>query len=270
MSKLSMFNHSSLLKQGFKLLKFGFSFSLIMFVLSCEKQGKSTAFKSDFVNKSTATLIGSEYAVNSKHDWHITDNRIECLVSTEDRKMYLLTRQLSDQKGDLEMQVSLGFFNNKITSSNLNWAGFNIGFQGALKQLDGKANDNKGINLGVCTNGSLFIGNPSPNKKNDLVVDQLPKGLNLVLTIRPNGETYTLLAAIYNKETGALLSKVSKKQVMPNELTGRLALVSNFENLGNPKLYRKKSVWFSDWNMRGSKIIVNSDELEHKNEIKRN
>ncbi|WOD42876.1 hypothetical protein [Hwangdonia lutea] len=270
MTKLSVFNRSRALKLGFKLIKLSFSFSLIIFIFNCENQDRSSAFKSNLANKSVAGLIGSEYAVNSRHEWNIANNRIECLVSTEDRKMYLRTHQLSDQKGDLEMRVNLGFYNNKITSSNINWAGFNIGFQGPFKQNLDKPNDNNGINLGVCTNGTLFIGDPGPNQKNDLVIDQLSQGISLVLTIQPDGETYTLLAAIYNRETGALLSKVSKKQVMPNELSGRLALVSNFENLGNPKLYKEKSVWFKDWNVRGSKVIKSPNNLEQQNEIKRN
>ena len=43
------------------------------------------------------------------------------------RKIHLLTRKLGNQNGDLEMKVRIGFFNNKISSLNKNWGGFQIG-----------------------------------------------------------------------------------------------------------------------------------------------
>ncbi|MDO5980175.1 hypothetical protein [Flavivirga spongiicola] len=236
----------------------------LLLVISCKGEA-DTNFKSDFANIKKHAVIGSKYEANSIQEWQISNNRMECLVSKENRNIRLLTRQLSEQKGDLEMRVRLGFFNDKISTLNKNWAGFSIG----LKEQFNDHRDNvifaKSLNIGVCTNGALFIGAPSPNHKNEKVIEKLSKGVDLVLTVIPIGNTYTLYVSIYDIETRILLSKISKKEVTSDQLIGDLVLVSNFENLKDDKDNNTKSVWFKNWGISGSKIITRSKKSVNNN-----
>lgn len=242
-----------------KILQKLFIMGLMLQVVSCnEKEVDLTTFKSNFTNQTSQVLNSSEYRLSPIDDWQVANNRMECLVSGKNRNVHLLTRELSKKEGNLEMQVDLGFFNNQISNSNKNWAGFCITSKDMLSDTDVY---NSSLNIGVSTNGTLFIGEPGPNHKNQKVIEKLSKGLNLIFTIEPNGKTYSLYVSINDMETGTLLSKISKKGVMPNQLIGNLVLVSNFEDDVNKNTLNKKSVWFKNWEIRGAKLEIKKENL---------
>lgn len=236
-------------------------FSIIWF--SCDINEGNEMFESDFEGIDTPTFVGSEYRPNSINDWQVSDSRMECLVSDENRNLKLLTRELGSQSGTLEMTVRVGFFNQTLSNRNNNWAGFSIGSKGEFLNYGNRAKLYNGIKIGVCTNGALFIGEPSPNHKNEEVVNALHKGLDLKIVVTPIKNHYTIDFSTFDIATGKVLASISKKYVTKDCLTGDLTLVSNFESKKSGKENNVKSVWFEDWIIEGTKL----NSLEKKTAI---
>jgi hypothetical protein len=226
---------------------------LSIILSGCNKE-EDAMFKSDFGDIETPTLAGSEYRPTALKDWQVSDDRMECLVSNENRNLQLLTRELGNQRGTLEMTVRVGFFNQALSNRNNNWAGFSIGSKGEFLNYGNRAKLYDGIKIGVCTNGALFIGEPSPNHKNQEVINALPKGLDLKIVVTPIKNYYTIDFSTFDISTGKVLASISKKQVTKDWLMGDLVLVSNFESREPGKENNAKSVWFEDWIIKGTKL----------------
>lgn len=242
-------------------MKTNISYKTVFFLLvflstiftGCNKEG-SERFESDFGGIETPTLAGTEYRPTALKDWQVSDNRIECLVSDKNRNLQLLTRELGGQSGNLEMTVRVGFFNQTLSNRNNNWAGFSIGSKGEFLNYGKRAKPYNGIKIGVCTNGALFIGEPSPNHKNQEVINALPKGLDLKIVVTPIKNHYTIDFSTFDISTGKVLASISKKYVTKDRLMGDLVLVSNFESKEPGKENNAKSVWFEDWIIKGTKL----------------
>jgi alkaline phosphatase D len=235
---------------------FFLAFSMLIFI-SCKKEENNLAyFKSDFNKISQQSIAGSDYWADSLEDWQFANNRIECLVSSENRNIHLLTRHLSAEPGNLEMSVRMGFLNTTISSSNKNWAGFTIGSKEQFNNYDDNTVFGKGINIGICTNGALFIGHPSLNHNNEPLISSLKKAVDLKILVSYHQNKYTIDFSVIDAETNQIVSNISRKNISPNQLTGNLVLVSNFENKLGETVNHTKSVWFQDWEIKGSKVAI--------------
>ncbi|TXD46765.1 hypothetical protein [Polaribacter sp. IC073] len=222
--------------------------------MSCIKEHHlNTDYKIDFINKEISTVSELKYWTKDANEWQIENNRIECLVSCLDRKIHLQTTKLSSEDATVEMKIRLGFLNDEITSLNKNWAGFHIGYKNNLLN-DNLENFNKGINIGVCTNGALFIGSPSPNQKNQKIINNLKKGLDLKVLITNTNNLYKIDFSVLEVKTGEVLGRISKKDIASEEILGDLSLISSFQNPEKNKVNNNKSVWFQHWEIKGSKV----------------
>ena len=235
-------------------------FFFIFLISGCSNSvTDSLTFKSDFKHIVTRTWIGPEYWANPIQDWQVSNDRIECLVSNENRNVHLLTRQLDLKTGELEMSVELGFFNKTESETNKNWAGFSIGSRGKFNDFRDNAINGKGINIGVSTNGSLFIGKPSLNNRNLKVLNLLSRGILLKVNATPNGDYYSINFSIHNIETGNVLASISKDKISKEELVGDFVLVSNFMSLRKGEINTNKSVWFKNLKISGTKVSHHND-----------
>lgn len=230
--------------------------SLFILISNCNKENKfaKTNYKSDFSKINTTALPKFEYETENTAEWQIRNNKIECLVSNKNRKISLKTRQLGNQDGNLEMTVRLGFYNDKISSLNKNWAGFHIGSKSNFQNTH--SDTRKGINIGMCTNGALFIGAPSPNHKNNTIIKALKKGVHLKMSISNHLDNYTIDFSVLDSTNKKVLGRISKKDITKEQITGNLALISSFENV-EPNVQKPiKSVWFQDWEIKGTKVAL--------------
>lgn len=223
----------------------------------CDKKDNLVQFNSDFNGKGVSYLIESEYWSNTLDDWQLSDDRLECLAGKGCRSIHLLTRKMRSESGGLEMDVELGFYNTNRASTNNNWAGFSLGAKSGLSETGEYTIIRRGIDMGITTNGVLFIGNTSPNHNNDNVIKSLVSGVILKVQIIPEDETYGINLSVYDKTNGKLLANIFKNQVGNESLTGNLTLVSNFKGEAIDSKRATKSVWFNDWNIAGSKLILN-------------
>ncbi|MDL5513940.1 hypothetical protein QSE00_19130 [Arenibacter sp. M-2] len=216
---------------------------LLYTLLGCKgKTENKIVYKSDFSGSATPSRVGPEFTPYPFEDWQVSNGKLECLVSKENRTVHLLAPQLSE--GSFDMEVQVGFYNDNLVGNSKNWAGFNLG---ADNLGSDHAVHRKGLNIGVSTNGVLFIGTPSPNRKNKNVMKALPTGVNLKVKLRPEANTYKVDILIYDRRTGKLLANISKKHIAKEMLVGGLALVSNFQSNAIGQNSFTKSVWFKDW-----------------------
>lgn len=233
-------------------------FSALISLTSCKNKESKESFKSNFEGIATRTWIGSEYWANPMQDWQIAEDRIECRVSNENRNIHHLTRQLGSQKGTFKMQVSLGLLN-QDSFVYKNWVGFTIGAKGEFDDYRSDAVFGKGLDIGIGTNGSLFIGEPNKNNTNQVVIEALKNGVDLKIEAIPFEGNYKIDVSVFKKGTSKLLSSISKENVSAEKLVGNLVLVSNFKSKEAPRNYTK-SVWFKDWKIEGSKIVINDHQ----------
>ena len=242
---------SPILFCSFKKLVFT-SFFLFCLLASCTKETAfSNTFTSNFKEGETEQYLKLDYWTKNPKDWQVTNDRIECLVSEKNSNIHLLTRRLENNNGDIEIKVHLGILNDEV--SNKNWVGFHIG-----DKLNEKDNYNirKGIDIGICTNGTLFIGTLNSNQKNSNLINALKTGVYLQLLIINNKKgNYTLDFSALEEKSGKVLTRISKKNVSEKQLVGSFSLVSNFENENNNSTANKtRSVWFKEWKIEGSKV----------------
>lgn len=233
--------------------------------LACNNKGDNLVrFKSDFNEKGPSAKVEPEYWSNTLDEWQLSVDRLECLVSKEYRGIQLLTRKIGSRSGDLVMDVELGFYNTNRASTNSNWAGFNLGAKSRLLEAGDGTIVRRGIDMGITSNGVLFIGNSSPNHKNNIVMKSLISGIILKVQIRAEHDTYGIHLSVYDKISGKLLAHIFKNKVGNKSLTGNLALISNFNDETNDPRNSIKSVWFKDWNIAGSKLILNENQTRAK------
>lgn len=241
-----------------KINSFLISVLVLSTLLGCKEQERIYSFESNFDGVSSRTWIGPEYWANPMQDWQLENDRIACLVSNENRNVHHLTRQLGSQKGAFQMQVSLGVLNTDPFVYK-NWIGFSIGARGDFGDYRNHAVFGKGLNIGIGTNGSLFIGEPNKNNTNKTVIEALKKGVDFRIEGKPNGKNYKIDVSVYQLGTSNLLSSISKENVSAEKLIGNLVLVSNFQSKNKERNYTK-SVWFKDWKIGGTKIVENDNQ----------
>ena len=79
---------------------------LILFValllIGC---GAGTEFTSNWPAEMERPWVGADYWSNPLQDWRVRDGRLECFVAGGDRNVYLLTRDVAEDSGTLEMAV---------------------------------------------------------------------------------------------------------------------------------------------------------------------
>lgn len=232
-----------------------FSFIILMILSSCmESNNGNNLNQGNFKKDKKNQVHKLDYWAENNKEWQITNNKIECLVSRRLCKIRVLNKLIENKNGTVEMKIQMGFFNTIISNLNKNWAGFHLGTKNT-KFNNVAIYQKKGINIGICTNGSLFIGNPSPNKKNIKIINALKNGVNLKLFITKQNNSYTIDFSVLDFTSKKVLGRISKKNIAPEQLTGSIALISNFENT-NYYNNNKKSVWFQNCEIKGSNITI--------------
>jgi len=232
-------------------------FTIVSGIISCDSiKNKEGFFKSDFTTSEARTWIGPEYWANPLQDWEVVSGRLECLVSKPNRNVHLLTRKLDTVKGGLTVQVNFKLLSPDELASNKNWVGFSIGSKGQFNDYRDNAIFGKGLNIGVTTNGEVFIDEmPESNTVNDAIIRQLREGVDLKVVLHPKGDKYQLEVVLLNAKTKEKISE-KKASITANKLVGDLVLVSDYKTKKNSKYFTEKSVSFKDWEVSGTKLEI--------------
>ncbi len=242
------------------------------------------AFRSAWDRSPDRTWLGAEYWANPHQDWQVASGRIECLNAAADRNVHLLTRQLANRSGTLELRVLVGRAGGGPLAGKGS-AGFRIGILGTLKdypELHDYRNNlwsapASGFNAGFAADGSLFL--LRPGAPNAVKLDLARESVELRLAITPQGAAYGATLSAHDPAGGRQLAQVSLVDVSSDTLVGNLALVCNFPEGGDGAVNTKGKAkakakaasggpgvgtgrfWFTDWQASGTKLTGGDDQV---------
>ena len=236
----------------------------------------AAAFRSRWDQSPDRIWLGPEYWANPLQDWCIAGGRIECVNAAVDRNVHLLTRQLANRTGTLEMQVRIGRAGDGPLAGKGS-AGFRLGILGTLKdypELHDYRNNlwpaaGAGFNSGFTADGTLFLGRP--NGANAAKLDLARESVELRLALVPKAGGYEATLSALDPADGRTLAQTTQSGLSGDALVGNLALVNNFSAAGDGGTSakgkaKKKSAdptatnfglgrfWFSDWRVSGTKL----------------
>lgn len=227
--------------------------------LGCEKSN-DTSFNSNFNTTTERVWIGPEYWSNPLQDWQIKDGELQCLVSNKNRNVHLLTKKLDSTKGTLNMSVEFSLHQIIDTDSTENWVGFSIGSKGKFNDYRDNAVFGKGLDIGITTNGHLFIGDIDNNKvPNTIIQKTIQNNAILDLVVTPNIDGYQIDFSLQQKNSTEVLQKIERKLDNSYSLKGDVVLVSHFNTEKNDPKQLEKSVSFKNWQVSGSKISTHNE-----------
>jgi hypothetical protein len=229
-------------------------------------------FASRWANTPDRVWLGPEYWANPLQDWRVAGGRIECVNAAPDRNVHLLTRRMGDRPGDLDMSVRVGRRGGGSLSEGRGSFGFRIGIVGPLGDYRNSLLSGTGLDAGVTSDGTLFIGDPAWARPG--TVDLGGEAVELRLTAIPDGDHARVILAAVDPKTGRSLAQVTRTDIAADRLVGNLALVANF---GGPQAapgqtkakaqakgkaagrYGVGTFWFADWRVSGGKVEVHDD-----------
>ncbi|MEN8117408.1 MAG: alkaline phosphatase D family protein [Bacteroidota bacterium] len=202
--------------------------------------------------QTTRIWLGPDYWANRLADWQINDGKIVCLASQWNRNVNLLTYRMSDNEGDLHLSAEIKLLNN--TASSRNWVGFRLASKGEFNDYRDDAIYGVGLNVGITTNGELFIGEtPVKYVKNaEGVQPYLSEGVILKVYASPGEENYRVEISVTRKSNDELLATIIRDDIPANTFFGSIGLISDFNDVEDKQV---PSAVFSDWKISGSKLV---------------
>ena len=209
------------------------------------------------------TWIGPDFWANRLQDWQVSNGRLECRVSAYDRYVSLLTRDLGEISGTLNMRIHLGRLSQDQIVNPDAWAGFRIGARGQFNEYRDTAVRGKGLDAGITLSGNLVLkigGETIQEKVGENLKEILVEGLELRLRVKPTGENYLIVLSAHHPSGGKLLLQIEDSERTAAELSGGLGLVADFpRQKGGGQTDNTPSFWFSNWNLSGTKIQNHPD-----------
>lgn len=207
--------------------------------------GFAAEFASSFSSTPDRVWIGAEYWANPMEDWRIQDGRLECIGNGGNRNVHVVTHQLTDRAGSLDMSVRVGLLEERPNGS----VGFRVGIADQIVDYRGNCFWGSGVNAVLSLDRRLIVANQQIELDRNLILDDL----TLRLTAAPDGEHYRLTLAVADTE-GVTVGELSAV-VQPQALIGNIALVNNHTQEGNAARF-----WFQDWTISGDKVQANPQQ----------
>jgi alkaline phosphatase D len=226
--------------------------SLVTPLLRADAAQPTDEFRSNWDACPDRVWLGPWYWANPMQDWRIADGRIECTNAAPDRNVHVLTRQLAETAGTLDVRVRVGSLGDRPLRP-VGSVGFRIGAQGPLLEYRNSLIFGRGLDAGIRGDGSMFVGDVRSAKP-----VSIPDDTELRLTAEPKGDYY---AVTFSAGTVT----VTNENVRPGQLVGNIALVCNFGSAPAPVATELKTpgdssmFWFADWRISGTKVEAHED-----------
>lgn len=233
-----------------------------------EQQGapRAAQFRSRWDLVPDRVWPGPEFWTNPLQDWRVAQGRLECVSAAPGRNVHILTRQLAERAGTLEVRVRLGSLDARTVAAATGSAGFLLGVQGPLKEYRNNLVHGTGLAAGLRATGELFIGDGPHGRAAAVKLDV--DSLELRVIAEPAGERYRVQLSASDPSDGRLLGEVSRHDVPAGSLVGNLALAANFGAPPGPRAKPAATTrpappagrwWFDDWRVAGTKVDVHED-----------
>lgn len=238
-------------------------------------------FRSAWERSPDRIWTGAEYWANPLQDWRVAGGRLECIRDAPDRNVHVLTRQLANRTGTLELAVGVGRAGlGPLAGSGS--AGFRLGILGTLKDypdLHDYRNNlwptaaGAGFDAGFTADGFLFLGRPAGG--NRVKLDLARERVDLRLSVVPQDAAYEATLTALDPADGRQLARTSLGGLAGEALIGNLALVCNFPSAPATPNAKAKAAgkagrataeaglgrfWFSDWQISGTKVSANDGQ----------
>lgn len=227
-----------------------------------ESAGSPGPFRSGWPHGVTRPWAGPAFWTNPLQDWRVSDGRLEMIGGGGGRNVHLLTRDLGGAAAPFETSVRVGA-PELIPNGG---AGFEIGIQGPLRDYRNHVVHGSGLQAGIATDGTLFIGDRAssslgrdidPTDGLDLRLSGSPvegsespsgdptgSAVSLTLTARPPGS---------EEELASVTTELDAGEIEAGVLAGNLALFGDFSGDQTPDRGRVR-VWFEDWRVSGPAV----------------
>jgi alkaline phosphatase D len=230
-----------------------------------EAAEQESSFRSGWHNDPDRVWLGPEYWANPLQDWRVAGGRAECIHAALNRHVHLLTRELADREGTLEMSVRIGRTEGGLIGGGPGSAGFRIGIQGPLKEYRNSLVFGQGLDAGLTGNGKLFIGDMQDQKEGAFLLNVESIVLRLTCERTADGYVATLLAI--NADSGNQIGSTGR--IVSESLAGGVALIANYGTPPRPGARRAANqaeanagagkFWFADWRIAGTKVVAHDD-----------
>jgi len=191
---------------------------------------------------------GEELWAQRLQDWSIQNGELVCGLRAPNRTVHLLTHQLSARSSSFQTSITIRF-GRELDGKKGGYAGFRIGARGTFADYRSAVMTGKGLNVGIYTNGSLFIGQTVSSA--NVTREKLTDGVKLVLTATTAGADYVLKLEAFST-AGKILASVVKEPIAATDLTGNIALVSHFEE--EDAIDKDRFTSYSNWQVEGDKL----------------
>ena len=173
---------------------------------------------------------GPDFFASNFEDWKIKDGSLQCLTPAVNRYVFFLTQEIEGQTGQFqagfEAKVNLAPSRPRLK----NYIGLRLGIKGRDRDYKEAAVAGQGIDLGLTTDGLLFIGDlesVSSIETQETIKEALKTGVlfKIELDINPGG--YRLKLGLSEAQSGKLLDELEDTGREIEKVEGGLALVSS-------------------------------------------
>lgn len=187
--------------------------------------------------------LGEDYWAIPMEDWALKAGRIEFYGVEKNARVNMLTSVLEPGKGDVTVSARMGLMKPKAGKQGAGSAGFGIG---VTDKLDGDVRSGcyfgKGTDAGISTKGHIFIGD---------VKQALPEHFDygaFTLRIKSRRTAHVTEMVLACRDANGVEAEL--KYEMPDDVTGLVTLVNNFDEKGGDPF------WFEDFRIEGSKVSL--------------
>lgn len=196
--------------------------------------------------------IGPEYWANPLQDWRVEGEEIVSLAA-RNRTLHLLTHQVNGTKGQMEMSVLVRFQEGPVSPESCT-GGFRIGLKGEMDDYrHALVLATRWLDAGIRGDGILVLGDEVLQTELD---PNVWIRLGIVVEFRDEIAFVELKASDADGDKSAAITI----EVSAGQLKGNLALLAN--GPGAKADRNSVSSWrFREWNLKGSAIAENPDQL---------
>ncbi len=235
---------------------------IIVILLAISSCNRSTVeYASAWEHQPDRVWVGAEFWANRLQDWRMEDGKLECINNTLGlRTVHLLTHQIGNQFGKLELEVAFGLHPESARQGSDGWGGILLGAGQGEMDYRGSAlihhspGDAGGIIVAVNESGQVIFLDNTNNREligslQKTPEEVYPDSILLTLDVYINKDsTYTISASAVDILSRKEISHNNITEVSPEKIRGNIAVAVNHVE----KEYVGPNYWFGKLKLKGN------------------
>lgn len=180
---------------------------------------------------SVYTWPGPDFYASQPEDWRLSDGKIECHTAAPNRYLYFLTREIYPAARELAIsfRAVVPVLPEKLRTRN--YLAIRLGIKGESGDFREAAVRGQGLDLGLTTEGLLFIGeleSVSSDETLEIIKKTLKREIEFRVRINREGQTLRARITVINPASGKVLDELEELDIPAEKICGGLALVASF------------------------------------------